>query len=101
MNLVSPIFWMEWSYAARVTGKPFSKQWLEGRRVYRVEYRCNDAGRFILCSVCSAEAKMFVLVFPEGKGCPGGWGILARKLCSLGVTPSSQVSRAAPLFASQ
>ena len=82
-------------------GKPLSKGWLEGERVYRVECRCNDAGKFILCSMCSTEAKGFVLVFLEGKDCSGGWGIVARKLCNLGVTLGSQVSRGALLFAGQ
>ena len=57
-------------------GKPLSKHWLEGGGVYRVECRCNDVGKFILCLMRSEEAKRFVLVFLEGKGLPGDWGIL-------------------------
>lgn len=46
-------------------------------------YRSNGAGRFIQCTMFSAEAKKFVLVFPEGRGALGGWSTLAVKLCSL------------------
>ena len=68
---------------------PFNKQCLEGGSVHRVECRCNDTRRFILCSMCFAEAKRFVLVFLKVSR---GWGILVGKLCSLGVTPDSQFS---------
>ena len=76
-------------------------QWLEGGRVYRVESRYNDIGRFILCLVHSMEAKRFVLVFPGRKGLLGGWGILVGKLCNLGVTLGSQVSKGVPLVVGQ
>lgn len=48
-------------------GKPFNKQWLEGGRVYRVECRYNDVGRFFLCLMHFVEAKRFVLVFLKKK----------------------------------
>lgn len=42
-------------------------EWEEGRRRFKLQCRSNGAGRFIQCSVLSAEAKKFVLVFPEGR----------------------------------
>ena len=40
--------------------------------------------------MASAEAKRFILVFPEGSAVPGGWCTLAVELRSLGVVPPSQ-----------
>ena len=52
-----------------------------------MERRTNEAGRFILYSVCDLEAKRFCLIFPEGKRLSGGWNILAEKLREVGVAP--------------
>ena len=37
------------------------------------------------------EAKRFSLIFPEGRGHLGEWVVLAEKLRSLGIIPSSEV----------
>ena len=52
-----------------------------------MERRSNEAGRFLLWSVCDLEAKRFCLIFPEGKGLSGGWNILVEKLREVGVAP--------------
>ena len=41
-----------------------NKGWVEDGREFRLELRSNVAGRFILCSICSVETKMFTLIFP-------------------------------------
>ncbi|KAL6349008.1 hypothetical protein AAG906_033664 [Vitis piasezkii] len=67
--------------------RSWSLVWDEEGRKYRMERRSNEAGRFLLCSVCDLEAKRFCLIFPEGKGLFGGWNILAEKLREVGVAP--------------
>ena len=72
-----------------VGGKPFSKERLEGERIYMLECRCNEVGRFILCSVYSG-GKEVCFVFPKGlwSSQPGGGVfILAEKVSSVGVAP--------------
>lgn len=54
-------------------------------RAYKLELCSNQEGRFLLCSVLSAEEKRFLLVFPEGRGFLGGWKIIANKLRIAGV----------------
>ena len=56
-----------------------------------MERRANKAGSFLLCSVRDAGLKKHCIVFPEGKGLVGGWGLLAKKLRILRVEP--KVSR--------
>lgn len=62
-----------------------NKVWKENWRAYKLQRCVNGAGSFILCSVYDVEAKRFNLIFPEGRGLPGGWSTLASKLRSLGV----------------
>ena len=69
-----------WRLAVKEGLKVFNNSWLEGRRSYKLQLRSNEVGRYLFCSVVSAEANHFVLIFPEGKGLPGGWNILAQKL---------------------
>ena len=38
--------------------------WEEGGRKYRLEHCSNEAGRFILCSVCDLKTKKFSIIFP-------------------------------------
>ena len=52
--------------------KVFNNSWLEGGRSYKLQLRSNEAGRYLFCSVVSAEANRFVLIFSEGRGCQGG-----------------------------
>lgn len=72
--------------------KVFSKSWLEGGRSYRLQLRINEVGRFLLCSIFSVEGKRFVLIFPKGKGLPGGWAVFAQKLRSCGVVLPHEVA---------
>ena len=65
--------------------KVFNNSWLEGGRSYKLQLRSNEAGRYLWCSVFSAEAHHFVLIFPKGKGLLGGWFLLAQKLRTCGV----------------
>lgn len=44
-----------------------------------------NIGRFVFCVVSFVEAKRFLLCFPKGRGLPGEWSILAKKLHHLGV----------------
>ncbi|KAL6338771.1 hypothetical protein AAG906_023921 [Vitis piasezkii] len=50
--------------------------WKEGGRVFKLELRSNNAGRFLHCS-----------------GVEGGWKTLARKLRSIGVVPAKISSK--------
>ena len=50
-----------------------------------MELRLNEAGRFLLCSVCDIESKRYCVIFPEGRGLLGGWNILVENLHDLGV----------------
>lgn len=43
----------------------------------------------------TAKAKKFSLVFPEGRGLCAGWILLAKKLRSLGVIPTTEARRVA------
>ena len=60
--------------------KVFNNSWLERGRNYKLQLCSNEAGRYLFCSVFSAEANLFILIFPEGKGLLGGWTNLAQKL---------------------
>ncbi|RVX21489.1 hypothetical protein CK203_002068 [Vitis vinifera] len=58
-----------------------NRRWvLDWRRKCRLERRLNEAGRFLLCSVCDIESKRYCVIFPEGRGLLGGWNILVEKL---------------------
>ena len=41
----------------------------------------------MFCVVRYANNRIFILVFPEGRGLVGGWKLLVSKLRSLGVSP--------------
>ena len=66
------------------------KVWEEEGRKFQLERRVNGAGRYVLCSVVDVEAKIFCLVFPEGKGVIGGWAILVEKLRALGIVTKKE-----------
>lgn len=67
--------------------------WKEGGRVFKLELRSNNAGRFLHCSVLSSKGKKFSSIFLEGQGVEGGWKTLARKLRSIGVVPAKISSK--------
>lgn len=48
------------------------KVWEDGGQKFRLEFRSNEVGRYLLCFVRDLEAKKFCLVFPESKGILGG-----------------------------
>ena len=56
-----------------------------GERKYRLERHSNEAGRFLLCSVCDFESKMYYVIFRERRGLLGGRNTLTEKLRDLGV----------------
>ena len=56
-----------------------------GERKYRLERHSNEAGRFLLCSVCDFESKMYYVIFRERRGLLGGRNTLTEKLHDLGV----------------
>ena len=39
-------------------------EWQEGGRVFKLELRTNNVGRFLQCLVLSSEGKRFALIFP-------------------------------------
>ena len=41
-----------------------SFNWKENRRIFRLESKKNDAGRFLLCSVTDEDGKRHKLLFP-------------------------------------
>ena len=63
----------------------WSKWWKEGNRLFMLECRENEAGRFLFCKVVTTESKSFSLVFLKRKGNHGGSFILDEKLRLLGV----------------
>ena len=54
-------------------------------RECRLERHSNEAGRFLLCSVCDFESKMYCVIFRERRGLLGGRNTLTEKLRDLGV----------------
>ena len=68
--------------------------WKEGGRKFKMERRSNGAGRFLFCLVLTKEVKRFSLIFLERRSHLGGWSIMAEKLCSLGIVPSSEIKGA-------
>ena len=58
--------------------KEFKNSWVEEGRSYKLQLRSNEVGRYLLCSIFFVEAKRFVLIFPDGKGLPGGGMFLLR-----------------------
>ena len=56
-----------------------------GERKYRLERHSNEAGRFLLCSVCDFESKMYCVIFRERRGLLEGRNTLTEKLRDLGV----------------
>ena len=54
--------------------------WKENGRRYSLEYKENDAGRFLLCLVTNADGKRHRLFFPEENGLINGWTLLAEAL---------------------
>ena len=58
--------------------KEFKNSWVEEGRSYKLQFRSNEAGRYLLCSIFFVEAKRFVLIFPDGKGLLGGGMFLLR-----------------------
>ena len=76
------------------------KVWEDGGRKFKLEYRSNEAGRFLLRSVRDVEAKKYCLVFLEVKGLVGGRFLLAKKLKALGVSTLvvSKVFSNVPIF---
>ena len=42
--------------------------WRENRRFFRLEYKENKDGRFLLCSAKDVEGKKHRLFFPKGRG---------------------------------
>ena len=59
--------------------------WRENGRLFRLERRENNAGRFLLCSAIDAEGKKHRLFFSEGKGFLNGWVLLAGKIRGVGL----------------
>ena len=62
-----------------------SFDWKENGRIFRLDSKKNDAGRFLLCFVTDEDGKRHKLFFPEGRGLVNGWSILVKKLCGLGL----------------
>ena len=54
-RLVYGAYWMEEACCREVNNRGWAIGWEEGDRKYRLERRLNEAGRFILCSVCDIE----------------------------------------------
>ena len=73
--------------------RPFRLELKEGRRVFKLELQSNNAGRFLQCSVVSAQGKRFSLIFPKGRGGAWGWKILTSRLRSIGVVPVRSPSK--------
>ena len=76
------------------------KVWEDGGRKFKLEYRSNEAGRFLLRSVQDVGDKKYCLIFLKGKGLVGGWFLLAKKLRALGVSTlaMSKVFSGVPIF---
>lgn len=70
------------------------RSWEDEGKKFKLERHVNEAGRFVLCSVIDLEAKRFCVVFLKGKGLIGGWAMLAKKLCSLGVITLAEIKAA-------
>ncbi|RVW99443.1 hypothetical protein CK203_038471 [Vitis vinifera] len=64
----------------------------EGGRVFKLELRSNNAGRFLQYSILSSKGKRFSLIFPEGRGVEWVWKTLASKWRTIGVVPANNSS---------
>ena len=69
-----------------------SFEWKENGRSFRLEYRVNDARRYLLCSVVDVEGKKHMLFFPEGRGFVKGWSLLAEKIKGLGLKSTQETN---------
>ncbi|KAL6321785.1 hypothetical protein AAG906_035475 [Vitis piasezkii] len=61
-------------------------------RVFELELRSNNAGRFLQYSILSSKGKRFSLIFPEGRGVEWVWKTLASKWRIIGVVPANNSS---------
>ena len=69
-----------------------SFEWKENGRSFRLEYRVNDAGRYLLCSAIDAEGQKHRLFFPEGRGFVKGWSLLAEIIRGLGLKSTQETN---------
>ena len=65
--------------------------WRENGRLYRLERKENQDGRFLLCSAKDVEGKKHRLFFPEGRGFVNGWALLAEKLRGMGLKRQEEI----------
>ena len=65
--------------------------WRENGRLYRLERKENQNGRFLLCSAKDVEGKKHRLFFPEGRGFVNGWALLAEKLRGTGLKRQEEI----------
>ena len=55
--------------------KVFIKSWIEGGRSYSLNFVVIRWDGFSCAQYFQWKQKRFDLIFPKGKGLPGGWGV--------------------------
>ncbi|RVW70583.1 putative ribonuclease H protein [Vitis vinifera] len=63
----------------------WEKRWEENGRSYSLLRDANKGGCYLRLGVVDLESKRFSIFIPKGRGVKGGWSLMAKTLCNLGV----------------